>query len=147
MENNDLNYSTADYFNIRAPRYSNAINTFPLSRSLDLIPYCFFLKDAGSNLNFLDAFCGPGFISNSFSKIDHKFVLADVSMEMIKHSNINHDNLIVRENFKNLLEKYGKGFFDIIVSHGGFHHAVSLVKNKIDKTKSDKKHQSIVGYR
>ncbi|MCD4771857.1 MAG: class I SAM-dependent methyltransferase [Bacteroidales bacterium] len=147
MKNNKLNknnYSTADYFNIRAPRYANSIKTFPFARSLDLIPYCFAIKDLGTNLNFLDAFCGPGFISSSLSNLNHKFVLADVSDEMIKSSSTNHESFVVKNDFENLLNKYGKGYFNIIVSHGGFHHAVSLVNNKIDNNKTIEKHRNII---
>ena len=147
MGNNELNnnnYSTADYFNVRAPRYANSIKTYPFARSLDLIPYCFAIKDLGTNLNFLDAFCGPGFISSSLSNLNHKFVLADVSDEMIKCSSTTHESFVVKNDFENLLTKYGNGYFNIIVSHGGFHHAVALANNRIDSAKTIEKHRNII---
>lgn len=137
--------SVSDYFDYRAPRYNNAIQQLPFARSLDMLPYCFAISLLeSSTLNILDAFCGTGFISNSLKSLDANFVLADISEGMINSTNDNKKRVVTTDGFNSVVESFGKESFDVVLSHGGFHHAIELIDNKVSKTESLNKHRDII---
>lgn len=137
--------SVSEYFDYRAPRYSNAIQQLPLARSLDLLPYCYIINLLKkSNLNILDAFCGTGFISNSLESLNANFILADISVGMMSGTNGNARKIVATNNFENIKQKFGDSYFDIVLSHGGFHHAIELSGTKVNIQESYNKHKEII---
>lgn len=137
--------SVSEYFDYRAPRYNNAIQQLPLARSLDLLPYCYIINLLKkSKLNILDAFCGTGFISNSLGSLIANFIFADISEGMMSSTNGRAEKIVATNNFENLNQTFGEGYFDIILSHGGFHHAIELSGDKVNVQESYNKHKEII---
>lgn len=139
------NLSVKEYFDYRAPRYNNAIQQLPFARSLDMLPYCYaidLLKQP--NLNILDAFCGTGFISNSLESLDANFILADISEGMMNSTNGNKRKIVSTNNFENIKQTFGDSYFDIVLSHGGFHHALEISGEKVNIPESYNKHREII---
>jgi hypothetical protein len=134
--------SQAEYFNLRAKRYEQCLKVLPSARALDIIPYIHLL----SNLNnyprtICDAFGGSGFITNSFiNKLNSDFVIADAAASMVaENKNKNISRIITKPNFANFTGKY-----DLIISHGGLHHAIVCENGIVDRQKSSMLQNTIV---
>lgn len=142
--------STSKYFDKRSKRYHNSIKNCPNARILDMIPHAYFIElflTKKKNLKVLDAFGGTGFISKFFINISDEIVIVDESEGMMKFIDLNDKikKKITNNDFKDILDKYGEGYFDVIISHGGFHHAVIYDnKGKVLKNESQNKQNKII---
>ncbi|MBN8641235.1 MAG: methyltransferase domain-containing protein [Flavobacteriales bacterium] len=136
-------FSTVDYFNARAMRYSLALKECELSRTLDVIPYLFFLnKFKKDKIKILDAFGGTGYFAKTINNKYCNFTIADASFEMINQLDDvkNVSKIVANDDFDSVKKKFKNNKFDIVISHGGFHHAIiykDVVKIKESKLKQN----------
>lgn len=126
--------ATRDYFQQRAARYALCLKTYPLARILDLVPYCYTLRDTAarlgkpiSELRVLDAFGGTGFFSYAFRHSGMAFTVADCCPGMLQLGDHHLDHVGWRETadyFTNMANDEPASY-DVILCHGGLHHVIA----------------------
>ena len=136
------------YFALRARRYANALRGCPAARALDYVPYIAamaHIKDIGA-LDVLDAFGGTGFLSEGLNFDPGRVVIADCTPEMME--GVTHALGVRREaiadDFDNMANRY-EGAFDVVLSHGGLHHAIALTdEGLVDAEESMRKQCRVI---
>ncbi len=131
-----------EYFDLRAKRYNQCLSVFPNARAMDVLPYLYVLANQNKlPKTVCDTFGGSGFITNSLSeKLNASFTIADASVGMMDEFNGKDISLMqVKPDFSNFVGKY-----DMVISHGGLHHAIEMDGNKADRVKSDALQSKIV---
>jgi hypothetical protein len=130
-----------EYFNMRARRYENALRGCPSARNNDIGPYKSFLENCPRSVNnVLDAFGGTGFITNSLSKIlNADFTIADASTGMLAGASNRIRKIQIAPDFSGLPGKY-----DLVISHGGLHHAIIEKDNRVREKESNILQKTII---
>ncbi len=147
MKKNKL-ISTKKYFNERSLRYGNALKAFPQARLLDLIPYLFVLDfmRVDRKTKILDVFGGTGFLATSLKNIDASFSVVDGSEGMLNciDKSLDIEKILTENDLQDMYQTHGENSFDIIFSHGGFHHVIEYTDGTIDIKKSIEKQDKIL---
>jgi hypothetical protein len=133
--------ATREYFTLRADRYALCLRSYPFARILDLIPYCYFLRDAAArlgkrigDLRVLDAFGGTGFLSYAFRHSGMQFTVADCCPAMLELGRNHADRVRWREttNYFTRLAESEPETYDVILCHGGLHHVFAETDGQVD---------------
>lgn len=133
--------SAREYFGKRSERYALSLRSYPLARVLDLIPYCYFLRDAAdrlgkkiSELRVLDAFGGTGYLSFALRHSGIQFTVADCCPEMLNLGRNHGSRVRWREttNYFSRLADSEPDCYDVVLCHGGLHHVIAENGGKVD---------------
>lgn len=126
--------ATREYFALRSERYALSLKNYPSARILDLVPYCYALRDAAdrlgkpiSALRTLDAFGGTGFFSYAFRHSGMEFAVADCCPKMLELGDHHLDSVTWRETDDYFAEMADDepASYDVILCHGGLHHVIA----------------------
>jgi len=135
------------YFAKRAPRYQKALRGCPNARMLDVIPYIIAIHQLdirGRSIYACDAFGGTGFFADWLASKTRRFTVVDCCQAMFAPLDLTSVEFVLTSDNFHTFSNLHQGKFDIVLSHGGLHHAIVCKKGIPDHQASRSNQAEIV---